>query len=78
MGLIQWAEERTKALSVWDIGVLKIYCVLFGMIVGAYASTLVRNHVWWFVAAVLILGVGLGFRWFKAEPRQASTRRPVE
>ena len=44
MGLIQWAEKRTKALNMWDIGVLKIYCVLFGMIVGAYASSFVRDQ----------------------------------
>jgi len=68
VGLIQWAEERTKALNMWDIGVLKIYCVLFGMIVGAYVSTFVRGYVWWFVGAVLVLGLGLGYRWFTAEP----------
>ena len=68
MGVIQWAEQRTKALSVWDIGVLKTYCVLSGIIVGAYLSSFVKQHVWWFVAAVLVLGVGLGYRWFTAEP----------
>ena len=67
MGLIQWAEERHKALSIWDIGVLKVYCVLFGMIVGAYVPTFVRGNVWWFVAAVLVLGGWLGFKWFTAE-----------
>lgn len=69
MQLLRWAEGRTKALTVWDIGVLKIYCVLFGMIVGAYLSSFVREGVWWFVGAVLLLGGGLGYRWFTAEPR---------
>ncbi len=69
MSLIQWAEERTKALGIWDIGVLKIYCVLFGIIVGAYISGFVRQHVWWFVGPVVVLGVGLGIRWLTAEPR---------
>jgi len=69
VGLIQWAEQRTRALSLWDIGVLKIYCVLFGMIVGAYVSSFVRQQVWWFVGAVLLLGLGVGFRWFTAEAR---------
>ena len=68
MGLIQWVERRTKTLNMWDIGVLKIYCVLFGMIVGAFVSTFVREHVWWFAGVVLVLGVGLGYRWFTAEP----------
>jgi len=69
VGLIQWAEQRTKGLNIWDIGVLKIYCVLFGMIVGAYVSSFVRQQVWWFVGAVLLLGLGVGFRWFTAEAR---------
>ena len=69
MGLIQWAEQRTKALNIWDIGILKIYCVLFGMIVGAYVSSFVRDHVWWFVGVVLILGGHLGFKWFTADVR---------
>lgn len=67
MGIFQWTEKRTNALTIWDIGVLKIYCVLFGVIAGAYLSQFVRAHVVWFVAAVLILGGGLGYRWFTAE-----------
>ena len=69
MGVIQWAEERTKSLNLWDIGVLKIYCVLFGMIVGAYVSSFVRDHVWWLGGGVLILGGYLGIRWFTARNR---------
>lgn len=68
MGLIQWAESKTNGLTIWDIGALKIYCVLFGVIVGAFASTFVQEHLWWFVAGVVVLGLGLGFRWFTAAP----------
>lgn len=68
MNVIQWAGKRTGALGLWDIGVLKIYCVLFGVIVGAYAANFVRDHVWWFVLLVLVLGCGFGFRWFTADP----------
>lgn len=68
MDVIRWAETKTKALSVWDIGVLKIYCVLFGMIVGAYASSFVLEHVWIFAGVVVVLGSGLGYRWLKAKP----------
>ena len=66
MGLIRWAENRTNALTMWDIGVVKIYCILFGIIVGAFIPTLVREHLWWFGGAVVVLGVGLAFRWFTA------------
>ena len=69
MGVFQWAEKKTNAMTIWDIGVLKIYCVLFGVVVGAYLSQFVRQHVGWFIAVVLILGVGVGYRWFTAESR---------
>jgi hypothetical protein len=69
MGILQWAEEKTDALTMWDIGVVKIYCVLFGVIVGAYIPVFVRENLWWFVCSVLFLGLGLGVRWFTVEPR---------
>jgi hypothetical protein len=68
MGVFQWAERRAKGLTIWDIGALKIYCVLFGVIVGAYLSTFVRQQVLWFVAAVLVLGGVFGYRWFTSKP----------
>ena len=69
MGILQWAKEKTDALTMWDIGVVKIYCVLFGVIVGAFIPVFVREHLWWFVCSVLVLGLGLGVRWFTVEPR---------
>ena len=67
VGVITWAEQRTKSLNIWDIGILKIYCVLFGMIVGAYVSSFVKDHFWWFAAAVLALGGFVGYRWFTSQ-----------
>jgi uncharacterized membrane protein YoaK (UPF0700 family) len=67
MGIFQWAEKKTKGMTIWDIGVLKVYCVLFGVIVGAYLSSFVREHVLWFVVSVLVLGGGVGYRWFTAD-----------
>lgn len=69
MSVFQWVEARSKALTAWDIAVLKSYCVLFGMIVGAFTSLFVKEHVWWFVVAVLLLGGGFAYRWFTAVRR---------
>jgi putative Mn2+ efflux pump MntP len=63
MSVIAWAESRSHALTIWDTGLLKTYCVLFGMIVGAYASSFVTTHVSWFVAGVLLLSSVYGYRW---------------
>ena len=69
MGVFEWAERRSDALTIWDIGVLKILCVLFGIVVGAYRSHIVMEHVWWFVAPMLIFGGVSVYRWFTVEPR---------
>ena len=70
MSVIQWADQRTQALGIWDIGVLKIYCALFGIIIGAFIPNFVRQNIWWFVIPVVLLGCGLGLRWFTAPDRK--------
>lgn len=69
MGIIEWAERRTKAMTLWDVGVLKVYCVLFGVIVGAYIPMFVKENLLFLVSSVLILGLWVSYRWFTAEPR---------
>jgi hypothetical protein len=49
---------RTKIWSWWDIGVLKWYCILVGMIAGAFFHELVMRYVW----VVLILAVIFAIR----------------
>jgi ABC-type uncharacterized transport system permease subunit len=63
MSVVEWAESKSHALSIWDTGLLKTYCVLFGMIVGAYASSFVLTNISWFVVGVLLLGSIYGYRW---------------
>jgi len=67
MNVAEWAESRSQALTIWDTGLLKTYCVLFGIIVGAYASSFVTTHVWWFATAVLLLGGLYGYRWLTVD-----------
>lgn len=68
MNAIRWAESRSRALTLWDTGILKAYCVLFGCVVGAYASSFVKENVWWFITGVLLLGGFYGFRWLTVQP----------
>jgi hypothetical protein len=69
MGILEWAEKRTSAMTIWDVGVLKIWCVLFGVIVGAYISTFVKENLWWFVLSGLVFGLASSFRWLTAKVR---------
>ncbi len=64
MGLFSFAESRIKRMTVWDIGALKILCVLAGMLLGAYiAAFMLTYQLWFFIAAGVLLVVVL-VRWF--------------
>ena len=67
MSILEWAEQRTGAMTIWDVGVLKIYCVLFGVIVGAFISGFVKENLWGFVISVLVIGSFSGYRWLAAK-----------
>ncbi len=54
-------------MKVWrwqDIALLKWCCILIGMIAGAFLSAFVRQYVWLFVLAALLLAVRPAARYF--------------
>ena len=67
MGIIEWANEKIKAQTVWDIGVLKIFCTIAGMILGAYVSVFVKQNLLYFVVVGTVLFVYLMVRFFRAK-----------
>jgi hypothetical protein len=73
MDAIGWAQDRSKAMTLWDIGVLKVYSALFGILAGAYFAPFVIRNVWWFLVPLVVLGARGGYRWFTAEAVRAST-----
>jgi putative Mn2+ efflux pump MntP len=48
---------RSKVWSPFDIALLKWSCIFLGMIIGAYLSDFVKDYLWVFVVALLILGI---------------------
>ena len=66
MKLFEWMKQRVKAQTVWDIGVLKLFCLIVGMIIGASISTWVVQNVWWLVGIGAVLLIWLMIRIFKA------------
>jgi len=66
LSVMTWAEDRARAMTLWDIGFLKVYSMIFGMIIGAYLAPFVVRNVWVFVALVVLLGGRGAYRWFAA------------
>jgi len=53
MGIFAWADQKVKAQTVWDIQILKIVCILVGMILGAYVFPFVFRFMGWFIGVSL-------------------------
>lgn len=64
MGLFQWAEKKVEKLNIWDIGILKVYVLLIGMVIGAYVANFVQMYVWYFIAVIVVLMIVLLRKFF--------------
>jgi hypothetical protein len=56
---------RTKVWSWQDIALLKWSALLFGVAVGAYFASCVRNYLWGVVLAAVILAIRPTVHYFK-------------
>lgn len=65
MGIMDWYNKKLKNLNVWDIGALKIYVLLFGMIIGAYFPEWVMQNLLIIVAVIVLLMIKLLYKVFK-------------
>jgi hypothetical protein len=65
MSISTYAKNKVKAMTVFDIGVLKLLLFVTGLIFGAYYSLGVLNNIKiWYVAWFILLFVML-YKWFK-------------
>lgn len=48
---------RTKVWRPVDLGLFKWANILFGMIVGAYLADFVKDYLWLFIIAVILLAI---------------------
>lgn len=65
MSIFEWADKKIKAQTMCEVGALKFFCMIVGMILGAYISAWVIHNVWWLVGIAAILFLFLLIKWFK-------------
>ncbi len=65
MGLFKFWDEKIKKMNVWDIGILKTYCLLIGVVIGAFVTDFVREYLTAFITVIIILMAILLARIFK-------------
>ena len=65
MGIMDWYDKKIKSLNVWDIGALKVYVLLIGMIIGAYFPEWVMQNLLIIVIVIVLLMIKLLYKVFK-------------
>ena len=55
MGLLNWSEEKIRKLTIREFALLKIVLVMFGIMIGAYISTFVKQNIMYFIGVFVIL-----------------------
>ena len=65
MQFSKWYNNRIKKMNVWDIGALKMCCLLVGMILGAYVAGFVKQYLWVFIVLIVLLCIKLLYKIFK-------------
>lgn len=65
MGFKKWLEEKIHKLTLWDMALVKIVLIIFGIIIGAYISTFVKQYLLYFVGTFVVLYAILLYRFFR-------------
>lgn len=67
MRIFDWVNSKVQAQNIWDVGILKLFVLTVGIILGAYISNFVIQHILYFEVISIILFILLMYRFFKAE-----------
>lgn len=65
MGFWSYVQSKVKAMSVFDVGVLKLLLFVTGLLFGAYYSVSVLNCINWWYGAFFVLLIIILYRVFK-------------
>jgi len=58
---------KSKRWPFGDIVLLKLYCVVLGIVIGAFISPVVKGYLWLFIIVAVVLAVRLGYFYFFKE-----------
>jgi len=58
-------DKKAKKLSVWDIALVKLGSMIFGLIVGSYIWFFVRQYIIAFVVLFVLVYAWPVYRFFK-------------
>lgn len=57
MSLASYTDEKLKKLSWIDMGLIKIACFAFGVLLVRFIPGLMKINIWWIVAVWILLAI---------------------
>jgi hypothetical protein len=64
MGLIEWANEKTKNMDVFDIGLTKLTVLFATLLIVKFWPGIVSLDWYWYLAAALVVAIRPLYRFF--------------
>lgn len=58
---------KSKRWPFGDIVLLKLYCLVLGIIIGAFISSVVKGTLWLFIIVAVVMAVRLCYFYFLKE-----------
>ena len=57
MSFKSFLDAKIQKMDWLDVGLVKLSCIAFGILLAILIPGLVAINIWWFVAVVIILGI---------------------
>ncbi len=54
MNVLKWGEGKIRKMTFWDMALVKLSCIFFGLILGAYASGFIKENICLFTVLFII------------------------
>lgn len=62
MRYLQWADEKIKRMSVWDVGILKICVMAFALLLAKFWPDILGFEWYWYGLVFLVTYIYLIFK----------------
>ena len=65
MSLLTWADSKVKILNWSDIALVKLCCIVIGLIFAILIPSLVDIKVYWYILVAIILAIKPKYKVFR-------------
>ena len=64
MGFVEWANEKTRGMDVWDIGLTKLTVLFVTLLIVKFWPAIASLDWYWYLAAAVVMASRPMYRFF--------------